>query len=276
MLLYYTIAIDDLYPAYWPIIPADLPILIPASSYAGDGFPRPHVPPGTRPLAADSGGYVATLIWGDYRYTPDQYVAWLDTWCPDWAATMDYCCEDEITNGKPGIVIERQQRTSEMAYRFFCDYRAARWLWIPTIQGWQPEDYARHARELRPLVEEMKRHYGDQFRVGIGTLCHRASTSLIHQIVSLVADLLPDTGLHLWGVKLGALQSPQGLPRQVVSVDTAAWAYGRGRKQPKADRIARGMTQREYAYKVMLTDYRTKVDRAVNSPKQPPLPLWGE
>jgi hypothetical protein len=39
---------------------------------------------------------VATRIWGDYRFSPTQYVSWLHTFRPAWAAMMDYCCEDEL------------------------------------------------------------------------------------------------------------------------------------------------------------------------------------
>src|SRR5438270_12972466 len=117
---YYTASYDDLRD-YMP----DVPILVPASSCIqqrrnGSYYLRkPNVPDHVRRRAADCGGFVASFKWGGkYRYTVEDYVEWLYKWEPSWAATMDYCCEDETTSGKPGVVRERQQLTTGMAYRF--------------------------------------------------------------------------------------------------------------------------------------------------------------
>ena len=121
-------------------------ILLTASSFAADevrkhgrvrgALPVPRLDASITERAADCGGFVATFKWnGIYPYTPAQYVAWLRSWRPDWAATMDYCCEDEITAGKPGVVRERQHKTTEMAWHFWTTYQES-WCWVPTIQGW--------------------------------------------------------------------------------------------------------------------------------------------
>lgn len=245
-------------------MPDGVAYMLPASSWARVGLKPPKLP---RPFrtAADCGGFVATRIWGDYRYTPEAYVCWLESFQPEWAATMDYCCEDEITSGKPGIVLERQQRTTEMAYRFFQDYRAMPWAWVPTVQGWNVQDYVRHARELKPLIGDMQRGQSDSFRVGIGTLCARASANMVHQVVRAVADELPSVPLHLWGVKLSVLQSRYGLPN-VVSVDSGAWngLFGSGRTEWKQS----GLKQAEYEFTVALPRYLKKVEAALKRPKQ--------
>jgi hypothetical protein len=243
----------------------DVAYMLPASSWARVGLKAPKLP---RPFrtAADCGGFVATKIWGDYRYTPEQYVTWLESFRPEWAATMDYCCEDEITAGKPGIVLERQQRTTEMAYRFWTDYRSASWSWVPTVQGWNVEDYVRHARDLKSLIDEMRRADRYQmFRVGIGTLCARASANMVQRVVRAVVDELPGVPLHLWGVKLSVLQSSYSLP-QVVSVDSGAWngLFGRGRTEWKES----GLKQAEYEFNVALPRYLNKVEAALMKPKQ--------
>lgn len=244
--------------------------LLPASSWARDGLRKPVLTPGITNTAADCGGYVATLIWGDYRYSPQQYVDWLEKFGPRWAATMDYCCENEITSGKVGVVGERQQRTTDMAHLFWQDYRDAPWAWVPTVHWWTVSDYVRHAQELRPLICEMKAYYGDQraFRVGIGTLCKRASVAMVYEVVNAVAHELPDIGLHLWGVKLTALKSKLALPG-VVSVDSAAWDLGGTAAGPAAWVEAKrlGMTQRQYTFQVMLPDYLRRVRAAVSQPK---------
>ena len=118
------------------------------------------------------------------------------------------------------------------------------------------------------LIEEMQRFYGPRssFRVGIGTLCRRASTQLIHEVVLAVSQVLPGVPLHLWGVKVGALQAPLALPDQVVSVDSAAWngLFRRGRTAWKQS----GLSQRQYTLTVALPRYRARIEEALAVPKQ--------
>lgn len=265
MEFYATVDVDSVPSSCHRWMP-DAPLMLPASSWYRRGMKKPNLPALSGPLAADCGGFVATRIWGDYRYTPRQYVDWLDTAPFDWAATMDYCCEDEITTGARGIVRERMDRTTEMAWHFWTEYRAVSWQWVPTIQGWTVENYRLHAREMRPLIERMQTHYGRGWRVGIGTLCRRASAHDIHAVVNAVAAELPGVPLHLWGVKLGAIQSIVGLPSQVVSVDSAAWhgAFGRDMRRWKAS----GMKKIEHAWRVGYPEYAAKVDQALSQYKQ--------
>lgn len=252
--------------------------LLPASSWASaevlaHGRVRGKIAPVRLPAsivdgAADCGGFVATRKWGTYRYNDSQYVEWCDGWRPSWAAMMDYCCEDEITSGQPGIVRKRQDDTTAMAHHFWQQYRSASWSWVPTIQGWTVEDYRRHVQDMKPLITEMSSHYGagSAFRVGIGTLCARASAKMIREVVTMVASELPDVSLHLWGVKLSVMQSQIMLPEQVASVDSGAWngMWGHGRNHWKAT----GMTQREWCFKVALPAYEAKINAALCQPKQ--------
>jgi len=80
----------------------------------------PKIPAYTKEIAADCGGFVATLKWGTYRYSIEQYVRWLEQLGPklSWAATMDYCCEPDVG----GIVKERQDKTTEKANYFWQHY----------------------------------------------------------------------------------------------------------------------------------------------------------
>jgi len=254
----------------------DVPYLFPASSWARSGTLKP-VPRYVSDIvsrkhrAADCGGFVATKIWGDYRYTPDEYVNWLHSFTPQWAATMDYCCEDEITSGNTGIVCQRQEATTDMAHLFWNNYRDEDGTWVPTIQGWHVADYVRHARQMKPLLEEMQAHYhNDVWRVGIGTLCNRASVSDIVAVLGAVRREIGDMPIHLWGVKLGALQS-KVLLRNVVSVDSAAWMPGglhRTGIEAKAHRQELGLSQRQYMYQIALPRYLEKVTTALSKPKQ--------
>lgn len=266
VVFYATIDSDSIRP-YMP----DVPILLPASSFARKGLRPPVLPPRTSEVAIDCGGFVATLKWGDYRYTPDEYVAFCAGCAPTWAATMDYCCEPEVV-GREGLVLERQDRTTEQAWRFWLAYRDRPWVWVPTVQGWEVEDYRRHARDLQPLVRAMRAHYGDgsAFRVGIGTLCRRASVGMIRDVVQAVREELPGVGLHLWGVKLALLKT--GAPPDVVSVDSAAWNGMFGSDLHR--RRDSGLTQRRYAYDVALPDYLRKVAAALDATRTLPMFCW--
>jgi len=187
---------------------------------------------------------------------------------------MDYCCEDEVAGKAPGLVVERQRRTTAMARLFWRNYRHVPWVWVPTVQGWLVEDYARHAKELRPLALAMRRFYdkASPFRVGVATLCRRASSELIVEIVGAVAAELPDVSIHLWGVKLRALR--HGLPPAVISVDSAAWSglFAQGIEERRRS----GLSDREYGYKVALPRYLRKVRSALTISRRPMRPRGRE
>lgn len=115
-----------------PYMPAGVPVLLPASSWArlrssdAKPLPIPKLPAHVTQRAADSGGFVATMRHGgEYRYTPAQYVEWLSAWRPTWAALMDLCCEREITGQNDGVVRDRQRRTTETAHAMWQNYRRA-------------------------------------------------------------------------------------------------------------------------------------------------------
>lgn len=239
-----------------------VPYMLPASSWARVKLQPPRLPAQVTETAADCGGFVATFRWGDYRYTPAQYATWLASFQPRWAAMMDYCCEDELTKGQPGLVRERQQRTTRLARLFWRRFRNTSWLWTPTIQGWQVEDYRQHARELRPLIQTMRQRYqSPYFRVGVGTLCRRARPALIRAVVQAVSEELPGIPLHLWGVKLTSLRAVAAVSEAVASIDSAAWnnRFGRGLEEYRRS----ALSQRRYAYEVALPAYLAKVQQAL-------------
>ena len=154
-----------------------------------------------------------------------------------------------------------------MAYHFWENYKSMPWVWVPTVQGWTVADYERHATEMRPLIREMQSQYGNSaFRVGIGTLCHRASSEMIQDVVLAVSAILPGVPLHLWGVKLGLAQSAIAVPEQVISVDSGAWngMWGHGRNLWKGT----GMSQRQWCFAVALPAYEAKVQAALSGTKQ--------
>jgi hypothetical protein len=160
-----------------------------------------------------------------------------------------------------------------MAWLFWRQFGEVKFAWVPTIQGWEIADYQRHAQELRPLIAEMATHYGPQsaWRVGIGSLCQRASVSMIRQVVAAVAEELPGVPLHLWGVSLRGLRSPVALPGHVVSCDSSSW----NRLPVKGVEEWRksGLSQRRWTITVALPRYLHAIEQTLATPKQLQLPL---
>ena len=247
-------------------IPQDIPVLLPASSWARKGLPAPRVPAHLSRLAADSGGFVASRIWGEYRYSLAQYVNWLRSWRPQWAAMMDYCCEPELAV----VTHERQRRTTENARTAWTHFQHVPFAWVPTIQGWLPEDYRRHACEMQPLIEEMQAAYlnNPNWRVGVGTLCRRNNVAMVQAILDAVREVLPGIPLHLWGIKLDALRSLD--LTQVVSSDSAAWHgnFHSERDETRQRAAEAHLSQRRYTVTVKLPAYVQRVQAAVAQARQ--------
>jgi hypothetical protein len=261
--IYYTLAAGRVVPRW---MDERYLYLLPASSWSRINFRAPRLPHGAR-YAADSGAFMASRKWGDYRYTPAQYVQWLTTFTPEWASTMDYLCEPDSRLNR-----FHQHRTTHNAYQFWDKYRDSPWAWVPTIQGWEPHEYAEHARELKELIMEMQATYeragNPHFRVGVGTLV-RAKAPQIVEILHAIREELPTVKFHLWGVKLRVLSSKLALPH-TRSVDTGAWAFATkaSRHRKNEAQHALGMTQREYDFKIALPQYDAKIEQALHMTRQ--------
>jgi hypothetical protein len=231
----------------------------------------PKLPEQVQEYAADSGGYIASKIWGEYRYTLAQYVDWLLHWKPAppaWAAMQDYCCEPDLQV----VTRQRQDRTTINALAAWNAYKHVPLVWVTTIQGLEPLDYQRHAQELAPLIREMQTYYSQRgqaeiFRVGVGTLCRRADSMTICSIVSAIRAVLPDVPLHLWGVKLASLSAMNVAEMGIKSTDSAAWhdkLYNSINIRKEA--ADAGMSIRRYAITVKLPAYAAKIAEAAARP----------
>ena len=174
---------------------------------------------------------------------------------------MDYCCEPELAV----VTQQRQRRTTENAWQAWAHWKPLPFAWVPTIQGWLPEDYRRHAYDMKPLIDEMQAAYitNPHWRVGVGTLCRRNDASMVQAILDAIREVLPGIPLHLWGIKLDALRSID--LAQVVSTDSAAW-HGNfyGERAQTRERAAQAhLSMRRYAVTVKLPTYVKRVHTAV-------------
>lgn len=287
--LYYTVTRNEIRP-YMPAIP----VLVSAAGWTvqqptkKDAYRlrAPPLPAHVVDRGADCGGFVATVRWGGrYRFTPRQYVGWLLHLRPRWAATIDLCCVDLGAKGAlcypgKGEVERRQQFTTDMAYHFWGHYQHLPLALCPTIQGYHPEEYVRHASVLAPLIREMHATYletgwadeeqeqeASAFRVGVGSLCGR-TPQMVHEIVEAVRAVLGYIPLHLWGTKLTFLRSPLE-QESVISMDTAAW---NGLWGPiREERRRSGLSEAQYCWTVSYPRYANLIQTALQQPKFPPI-----
>lgn len=266
MEFYATTDADSVGPRLWPHIPPSAYLLSAASWWRRYGRLKvTPLPPQMRPLGGDCGGYVITRVrkLTCWPFGDDELAEWYSGMGMAWGATRDHCCEPDISIA----IHERQEMTTENAAAAWRNHRDAPFAWVPTVQGWEPDDYARHARQLRPLVEEMRRHYGDgsAFRVGVGTLCKRADPLMARRVVAAVARELPGVPLHLWGLTHRVFDSQAALAPQVASLDSAAWNgfFGKGHELWRAS----GMTKRAYSYAVALPQYRARYEARAARPR---------
>jgi hypothetical protein len=279
-----TISAKELRPNMPPV-----PFLLSAASFLKQNskgrcsLRKPRYLPASMVRGADCGGFTAAMRWGGhYRFTRDQYLVWLAAWHPQWAAIFDIPCLSEM-GGYPGpkVVEERQRWTTEKAWEFWDLHWDTPWTWTPTIQGYTLSEFEQHARDLTDLIRRMQAYYTDPgridddeesvhfenaFRVGIGSLCGRASPAFILEVVTRIQAIIgADIPLHLWGVKLKTLQSGIALPG-VISCDTGSWNGLYGREHEK--RRESGLTVVEYSWQVKHPAYMRKVAQAQQHPQQ--------
>ena len=191
------------------------------------GFLEPDPEPWGN-IALDSAGFVATRLYGGYRWPMAEYVdfACLRPW--RWWAAMDYCCEPEIA-GDEATVRQRVDLTVESAAdclaqaRWWRDEEGATWATdpMPVLQGWRPEHYLR-------CVDGLTEAWGDLPELmGLGSVCRRnvhGRDGLLAIIGALDARLPPHVRLHLFGVKSAALSLLAG-HRRIASMDSCAWDF---------------------------------------------------
>lgn len=206
----------------WAARAAAIPLMVSANRFAKGRKPgdwRRSTPDldGSR-VVLDSAGFVAMLLYGGYRWTPEQYADLAANLRPEWWASMDFCCEPELEM----VTRERQEKTT--AHLVLCrDAGDASGSGepMPVIQGWHPEEYVRHAEEILALYSE------PPGMIGIGSVCRRplyGETGLLAVVDALDAALPPCVGCHLFGVKSAALPFLATCPR-VASVDSMAWDF---------------------------------------------------
>ena len=146
--------------------------------------------------------------------------------------TQDFMCEPMVLAVTGGTVAEHQSATTD---RYLALRSLVKPYLMPVVQGWTPDQYADHARQLAPSVQPGA-------WVGVGSVCKRQGRpDSLAAILEAIHDVEPTWRLHGFGVKITALRSRRCAER-LHSVDSMAWSFaarwakyhGRGIERPHA------------------------------------------
>ncbi len=211
---------------------AGVPLFVSHRRLAG----RKTFPKAIAPWALDSGGFSELSLYGEWRTTPEEYVAAvrrydLEIGQLEWAAPQDWMCEP-VMLAKTGLTVtEHQKRTVDnfvRLQRLWAGLTDDESPFMPVLQGWELADYLACADLYTAAGVDLR----DYPLVGLGSVCRRQATSEIGEIVAAVrAAVDPDLPLHGFGVKT------LGLTRyadQLETADSMAWSFDGRRSEPMA------------------------------------------
>lgn len=191
-------------PSYTALRDYEVPIFINRSALFGSRAPK-KLPRARGRFAIDSGGYTELKKHGRWTVTPHQYVKEMrqvlrEVGTPDWIATLDFMCEDEVL-AKTGKGVEEHQ---ELTVESYMQLRAIggpelEHLWIPVLQGRTLEDYVEHF--------ELYMNWGIDLRqvnvVGVGSVCRCGQNERLRNVFAALRNL-GLRRLHGFGVKQSA------------------------------------------------------------------------
>lgn len=177
------------------------------------------------PWALDSGGFSELSIEGEWKTTPETYVAAVRRYrdeigMMEWAAPQDWMCEPHMLEKTGLSVAEHQKRT--IANYIELTVIAPELPFIPVVQGWTFEDYLTCVESYADAGVDLTALP----LVGVGSVCRRQSTPEGAMIFAGLRAL--GLRLHGFGVKLTGLATFGHL---LESSDSMSWSY-RARRVP--------------------------------------------
>jgi hypothetical protein len=172
-------------------------------------------------LFIDSGGYSFMLGKGEYTTTNDEYLEYIDEHNPDKWALRDYPCEPEVLREHNRSVLDHQQMTIDRHRDLLNLYDDRSGICEPytVLQGWDTDDYINHIDshiDAGTLTDN----------VAIGSVCRRNRENEIAEIITTVADSLPNRvkTLHAFGVK-GSVLTHTRVQQCLSSADSLSYDF---------------------------------------------------
>lgn len=208
----------------------------------------------------DSGAFTEIMKHGRYRLPVTEYAAVIRRFSKDQgllaAVAQDFMCE-EFALKATGLTIADHQRLTIERYDALiaCDVGGV--YIMPVLQGFDPEDYARHVRA-----------YGDRLAkgawVGVGSVCKRqGDPDAIVAVLEAILAVRPDLRLHGFGVKLTALRDPR-VVAMLYSADSMAWSFAARKRKGDANSLS------------VARKFELDVLGAIGQEPGPNLTVWGK
>lgn len=184
---------------------------------------RRTLPRACRPWMLDSGGFTELSLSGEWRLSPARYAAEARRFQTEIgslaaAGIQDWMCEEGMRE-QTGLSVAAHQERTLKSFQRLSDLAPAV-PWLPTLQGWERDDYLRHW--------EAYEHAGIRLEgrlVGVGTLCRRQHTAPALEILFALQPL----ALHAFGFKRQGLKSAAHL---LHAADSFAWSFRARRAAP--------------------------------------------
>lgn len=199
-------------------------------------------PIGAREWILDSGAFTTLALHGRYVAAPSDYADLVRRLASDpglvAAVSQDFMCEPFML-AKTGLTLADHQRMTIERYDEIsaCDLGGV--YLMPVLQGYAPEDYARHLRAYGARL-------GPGAYVGVGSICKRnGKPAAIAAVLRAILGERPDLKLHGFGIKTTSLAQAE-IFDLLYSADSMAWSYAARRegRNPNDWREARKFADR--------------------------------
>lgn len=180
---------------------------------------RRSYPRALGPWFLDSGAFTELADHGRWAMTPTQWVG-LARRCAEHVgqlahvSTQDWLCVPRVLDATGGTVADHQARTLESWHTL--TQLAPELPWVPTLQGWHPDDYLAHAE----MYEAEDTRLADLPLVGVGSIATRQHSRVVGELVVALHDL-GLRNLHAFGAKRMGLAS---WGWAVASADSQGWS----------------------------------------------------
>lgn len=173
----------------------------------------------------DSGAFTEIVTHGGFRNSVEEYAQQIGRWasCGELlaAVSQDVMCEP-FAVARTGLCVAEHQCLTIERYEALLDQKPPVDV-MPVLQGYEPSEYARHAREYGRRLEQGA-------WVGVGSVCKRNSEpAAIAAVLRAIRQVRPDLRLHLFGVKTTAL-ADANVRQWAYSADSMAWSYAARRE----------------------------------------------
>ena len=167
----------------------------------------------------DSGAFSQVLTLGDHLLSTRKYAEQINRWSRCGilvrAVSQDYICIDSILEKLGRTVEEHQAMTIDRYKRLIKQTEVPI---MPVLQGYDPEEYAKHVHDYGSLLKEHD-------WIGVGSIARKNSNpELVLNILNVIHEVRPDLRLHGFGIKKTCLQD-SAIRDRLFSADSMSWIY---------------------------------------------------